>query len=764
MIISIFLISHFARALPFQSFQHAEHLTTVRLYQTIIILLLILCHSLDALAAADEFALCKPFAEIAPPRPDLQPPEDDSIHLFADEAIVLEKLGTSTASGDVLMQRGEQILKTPVVVYDRNNDIADAEKDFTFWDNDFVISGASVQLRPDNQGEMKNAEYWLLKRRARGRAAKIIKESKDIIHLEQTSYSTCDPKSEVWRLNAGRLTLDEAKAVGTARDVTIRLWDIPVFYFPYLSFSLSEQRKSGVLMPNVGMTDETGVEMSIPYYFNLAPHYDATLTPRIMSRRGFLLNSEFRYLTQATGGNLNVEYLPQDQVLGQDRSSLLFKHNGQISKRWRADLDINYVSDERYFADLGNNINVSSITHLEQRGDLAYLGDGWSLQGRLHKFQTLDPNPAARPYQRLPQLLFKTNLPTKNRQFNLGLQAEWVRFDRNTDVVKGATGNRLDMESAFSFPWRTPGTFVVPKLSLRYTGYHLDNVATDENTTPDRFLFTFSTDSGLFFDRNVNWRGRGLVQTLEPRLFYRYTPYQDQNDIPIFDTAEYDLSFLQLFRENNFIGADRVDDGHQVTLGMTSRLLGSNTGVEHLRASLGQIYYFRDRRVTLPDQPVYSDASSTMVMELATQPAKSWRVSSTVQWNPHTNDTERTIVRMRYQPNSERIFNTSYRLRDSIIEQTDISFYWSLNPRWKLLGRWNYSLPNKNILETFGGLEYNSCCWAVRFIAQRYLNSADGFDYSNGFFLQFQLKGLGNIGRKTDSFLEQRIPGYSDNF
>ena len=732
---------------------------TVRL----LILLLFLFHTL-AVYAVEEFALCKPFNEVAPQRPALSPLEDDYIRLFANSAIVQEKLGTSTFSGEVFMQRADQLLSTPSITYNRNKDVVDADQDFIFWDKDFIISGSSLQLRSQNQGEMINTQYWLLNHRVRGHAEKLIKASEDIIHLEQASYSTCDPSKEVWRLSAKKITLDNAKSEGTARHATVRIFDLPVLYLPYISFPIGDDRKSGFLAPNFGSSDETGTEMSIPYYFNLAPHYDATLTPRYMSRRGLLLESEFRYLTKQARGKLEFEYIPHDQAFGANRSALSFKHNGSISKRWRTDVNINYVSDRRFFEELGTNLTVASITHLERRGDLYYIGNGWLGVGRMQTFQTLDPNPAARPYNRLPQFLFQTYLPQWNRKLNVGLKGELVRFDRDIEVVEGPVGNRMDFQPYLSLPWRTPGTFVVPKLSLRYTSYYLDNVAIDKKTTPDRLLFTFSADSGLFFERDIKLLNTDLIQTLEPRLFYRYTPYRDQTDIPVFDSAEYDLSYLQLFRENSFAGVDRVDDGHQVSLGLSSRFLGSTTGAEYLRASLGQIHYLRDRRVTLPYQAEETDPSSNIIMELAAQFSKSWRLSTTTRWNPHTDNTEHTVYRLRYHPDQEKILNLSYRLREKILEQTDITFHWSLGRRWSIMGRWNYSLPDEKTLESFTGLEYNSCCWAVRMITRRYLNSIDGYSYLNGFFLQFHLKGLGAVGKKADSFLEQRIPGYNDEF
>jgi len=737
-----------------------KHTKIVRFYQTIIFLLS-LSIIIPVLAEHDEYKICRPFNEVAPPRPLSLLPISSAIQIKANDVTIQEKLGTSTFNGDVFLQRDNQILITPRATYNRNEDILNADQKFTYWDEDFVISGSSIRLQAKEQGIMSDLKYWLLNRRARGQAKKAVKESKDIIHLEQTRYTTCDSHNEIWYLSANTMTLDNLKEEGIATHATIHLLGVPIFYFPYLSFPTGKKRKSGFLAPNMGSSDETGTEFSIPYYLNLAPNYDATITPRIMSRRGLLMETELRYLTAKTKGQLEIEYLRNDSALGKDRSLLLFKHQGYINKNWLASFNINKVSDIRYFEELGTNLSVASITHLEQRGDLYYKGNGWLGVGRVQMFQTLSENPAARPYQRLPQLLFKTQLPEYNNQLNVGLNAELVRFDRDIKIVDAPIGNRLDLKSSFSWPKRTPGTFIIPKLSFRYTNYNLDNVKTG-NSNPDRLLYTFSTDSGLFFERNL-W-GDSLIQTLEPRIFYRYTPNKDQTDIPVFDTARYDLSFSQLFRDNNFSGADRIDDSHQVSLGFTSRLLSNETGSEILQVSLGEAFYFKDRQVTLPKKLEETDSSSNVILELASQFTKNWRASSTFRFDPHNDNTEHTVIRMRYHSDSERIVNLSYRMREQSIEQTDVSFYWRLDSRWRILGRWNYSLPDEKTLETFSGIEYSSCCWAIRGITRRYLNSTDGSGYLNGFFIQFQLKGLGNVGSKSGAFLEERIPGYYDNF
>ncbi len=742
------------------NFNLIKHNKIVRFYQ-IIIILLSLSIIFPVIAKNDEFKICQPFSKVAPPRPQSLP-VNDKIKIEANDVIVQEKLGTSVFNGDVFIQRANQILITQQATYNRNDDIINANKKFKYWDENFVISGSSIQLQAKEQGIMSDVEYWLLNHRARGQAKKIIKESKNIINLEKTRYTTCDLNNEIWYLSTDSMTLDDFKEEGTATHAIIHILGVPVFYFPYLSFPLGEKRKSGFLAPSIGSSDETGTEFSIPYYLNLAPNYDATITPRIMSRRGLLMETELRYLTAKNEGQLEIEYLPNDSALGKDRSLLVFKHQGYINKNWLTNFNINKVSDIRYFEELGNNLSVASITHLEQRGDLYYIGNGWLGMGRVQMFQTLSDNSNARPYQRLPQLLFKTVLPEVNKRLNVKLNAEIVRFYRNTQLVDKPIGNRLDLKSGLSWPQRTSGTFIIPKLSFRYTSYNLDNVKTGESN-PDRLLYTFSTDSGLFFERNI-LLNKNLVQTLEPRVFYRYTPYKDQSNIPIFDTSRYDLSFSQLFRDNNFSSADRIDDSHQVSLGITSRLLDNRTGAERLRVSIGEAFYFNDRQVALANKLPETESSSNIIVELASQFTKNWRASSTIRFDHNNDNTEYSVVRMRYNSDSERILNISYRLREPSIEQTDISFHWKLDSRWKILGRWNYSLPDEKTLETFTGIEYSSCCWAIRGITRRYLNSVDGSGYLNGFFIQFQLKGLGNVGSKANSFLEERIPGYYDNF
>lgn len=718
-------------------------------------------------ASLNSGAFCRPLATLIPPRPILPPlPEEELVRLYADDALIQEQEGISTFRGNVLMQRLGQILQAKTVVYTRDVEIASTESDFVYWDDNLVVEGQRLQLRPNNQGEMHNAAYWLLSRRGRGIAETVYQDSSTKARLVNTDYTTCDPDNPVWSLKAQHTALDLDSNVGKSKHVTLRLFDIPIFYSPYLSYPLTDDRKTGFLAPSIGSSNEVGTEFSIPFYWNLDPSYDLVLTPRIMSRRGLLMGAEFRYLTDSMQGNIQAEYLPNDTATGEDRKLFSFRHQGQLKpgSRWLTDVVYDYVSDDRYFEDFGHNLSTTSITHLEQRGDLGYAGRGWLGLIRLQRFQTLDRSPFARPYSRLPQIYLTTQLPELNRQLNLSGHVELVRFDRDLDNQPDIVGNRADAKLALSYPWRTPGSFLIPKLALRYTHYALENDINEADESPSRLLYTLSADAGLFFERSTTLFKRDLLHTLEPRLFYRYTPFEEQSDLPVFDTAEYDLSFAQLFRDNRYSGADRIDDGHQVTAALTSRFLNSVNGDEYFRASIGEIFYLDDIDVVLPNQPIIDDASSSTVAELAAQFAQYWSVSTTVRWNRHQDNTEYSVWRIRYKRDNQHIFNVAYRLREATaLEQTDVSWYWPIKPQWRMIGRWNYSLRHRKDLEIFAGLEYESCCWAVRGMIRRYLNNLQG-DHLNGIFFQVEFKGLGGLGRKADTLLEESIPGFQDRF
>ncbi|MCB1743095.1 MAG: LPS assembly protein LptD, partial [Gammaproteobacteria bacterium] len=573
---------------------------------------------------------------------------------------------------------------------------------------------------------------------------------------------------EDWVLNASTIHLDRVSQRGEATNVVIDFKGVPIFYSPWLSFPLSKQRKSGFLMPGMRLSDSgdgsSGAEITVPYYFNIAPHLDATVAARVMTERGVQAQGEFRYLFDWGQGQMGAEFLPADSAFeDRPRAGFNLLHNGYFTPRLYTDVQVDWVSDKEYFEDLGTNLNLTSRTFLTQRADVTYSGENFVFFGRAQNYLTLDRSiaPGSRPYKQLPYLRVQTNFRERTFRPFFAMTTEVVNFDRENSV----TGLRIDTDPTISFPMRTPGYFVVPKAKLRLTQYLLDGTGPGTgipDSGPSRILPLLSFDSGLFFDRQLKLGSARYTQTLEPRLYYLYVPYEGQDDLPVFDSGEFTFTFAQLFRDNRFAGADRQTDANQLTLALTSRLLATASGEELLSASIGQIYYFRKRRVQLPGQQVDSGSESNLVAELTADLKDRWRLGVGVQWDPDLGKADRGTMSVRYSPDARSVINASYRYVRNTVDQTDLSAVWPLGPKWRAVGRFNYSLEQSQLLETFGGVEYQSCCWGFRTVARRYLSDIDGA-YVNALFFQFELKGLGGLGGASE-FLDRTIPGYQAEF
>lgn len=670
-------------------------------------------------------------------------------------------------SGNVYLQREQQLVKAENLRYQKNDGTIKASGEVTFWDQGFIAQSPKVLINQDRSGSAQMAKYWLLEARARGEADTVIRHDLDNIELQQADYSTCPGDKPFWQLRARHTQLDLAQDIGVSRDVRLYLGKYPVFYTPYISFPLSDKRKSGLLPPKFGYSSERGVEASIPYYWNIAPNYDATFAPLIMTKRGVRLDTEMRYLSRHSQGVWEWHFMPTDnEYEDAQRYQLQIEHLTQFTPRLSAALLYNEVSDNDYFSDFSNTLETSSITHLLRQASLTYLGSWYLLQAGLQNYQTLSENPAARPYERLPQITAQTLIPETNAHLHLSATAEYVYFERNLPdesdyaLPPNPTGHRTHATLGVGLPWRSAWSFFKPKLTGYLTQYNLSD--NGENDSLSRGLYSFSADSGLFMEREA---GRGLLQTLEPRLFYLFIPHEDQQDIPIFDSAEYDFSFAQMFRENRFVGNDRIGDENRVALALTSRLLDATDGEEYLRASIGQSYHFAERQVSLTNTVNDSD-SSDIIAELAARIAQNLTATQTLQWDSDDHSMIRSSTRLRYHnPEQGQIFNMAYRSRKNLredLEQTDLSWYWPVNKNWSAIGRWNYSLEHGKNLETFAGFEYNSCCWAVRLLGRRYLQNLEG-DYATGAFVQIELKGLTGFGRSTGRFLSESIGGFEDN-
>ncbi len=743
----------------------------------------------DAISAelgGDYTSLICPLSLNIPDRPyvDAELAEDDT-YMTADDADLIEN-GISTLSGNAEITRNTQQVTADTIIYNQPEDTANLDGNVNYWDVDLFLNSEDALLKFDNGvGEFTNADYILKESRGRGSADKMVLDIGTRTDLEKLEYTTCDPDDQFWNFTASSLSLDHENNYGKARNVVIRVKDVPVFYTPYLSFPLSKERKTGFLAPGYGTTNRNGFEFQTPYYWNISPSMDATLTPRLLTDSGVMAMGEYRYLHNRGSGVINMEYLPSDN--GRDdkhRNFIALELDQQFAKRGHLYLDYNRVSDQFYFEDFGSQLSITSTSFLQQRADITYSGSNWNALARVQNFQTVNRSipTTSRPYKRLPQVIFNYGSPRNNHALNFGLNSEAVYFDRgeNTALLDVVNGLRIDLNPYISFPMSTRSTFIKPKLRLRYTQYALNENSLFESS-PNRILPIFSLDSGIFLERDTNLFKTDYIQTLEPRLFYRYTPHDGQEDLPVFDTGQYTFSFNSLFYEDRFSNPDRVGDANQMTLAVTSRLIRQDTGASLGSVSFGQIFYFRDRKVTLPNLLVRDEDTSSLVAAFETDIFKNLHFNGDFQWNPYvSNSTEKITLKATYNPAPDKILNFSYRVVrsneinrvvgfDSFgvattdIDQTDLSFSWPIKNNWSVVGRWNYAVPEGRSLELFGGVEYESCCWGVRAVARRFLSSVDG-EFDTGIFLQMELKGLAGIGKKTVDFLKQQIPGYQSEF
>ena len=700
-------------------------------------------------------------------------PEDLVMHVSADGVEFWEAENLAIFSGDVELTRGEGRVEADWVRYDRNQELLDAEGDIFFSQPGLRVTGSQAHFDLSaSRGSVKEVEYRLTDSQARGKAAVALVEGKEVSHYEGITYTTCRPGNDDWRLEAKKLTVDRGTGVGTVRHGTLRFGNLPVAYLPSGSFPIDGRRKTGFLVPSLGTSDRTGVEVATPYYFNLAPNYDATLTPRLLSKRGLMLGSQFRYLNEKHRGELLAEILPDDRDAAASdpdtRGAASWQHQGSLTPRLNTDINLNYVSDDNYLEDFGNNLDIASTRQLERRGDLRYWGEDWNLLGRLQYYQTVDKNipNEDRPYSRLPQLLYILDKPDQHYGLTYHLDSEYDYFDHSDS--NRVVGHRYALQPAVSLPLRRSYGHLTPKLSVHYRYYDLSNTEADQGNNPSLTMPTFNLDSGLVFERQADWFGNASTQTLEPRLFYLLTPYKNQDDLPVFDSSLVGFNFNSLFRENRFTGRDRIGDANQLTLALTSRTLSERAGTELLRASIGQIYYFRDRDVQLPDEPTATDNSSILAAETAARLSADWSTRANLFWNPHEGgQMENASVELHYQDPKKRIVNLGYRYNrgdettDAItrISDTDVSVRWPLGESLHFIGRWKYSLFYERTMDSFAGFEYDRCCWILRALARHYIE--DNVDDSNTtFMVQLELKGLGGIGSRVDSFLERGIFGY----
>ena len=615
----------------------------------------------------------------------------------------------------------------------------------------------------EDTGQFESPTYLLERdRTARGSAEKIEFLGPDRYRLTNATYTTCRPGQEDWRVEASELELDFGDEEGTARNPRLRFFDVPILASPFASFPLGDRRRSGILAPYYAQTSARGFEFGLPYYWNIAPEHDATFTPVYMARRGGQLKSELRYLERRHAGELRFEYLPDDRVFGDSREGVSWQHSHRFPRNTVAQIDYNKVSDDFYFVDLGTRVKQISVGNLPQDLHVTHSGSmgrtPYTMQARLQKYQTLqDPlAPTVPPYHRLPQINLGASRGDIGGLLDGALPVEYVNFTHPT-LVEGA---RTSFNPTLAAPLLAPGWFVTPKLGLRHASYGLQRAAPGQPESPEVSIPWGSLDSGLVFERDTSSFGAGSTQTLEPRLFYVYVPYRNQDAIPLFDTALADFNYAQLFTENRFVGGDRFGDANQLTAALTSRILQAS-GQEMLRATVGQRYYFEEERVGLtPTSPLRSSNDSDILASIGARLGAHWAFDATTQYSTQSNRGERYSAAVSYRPETAKVLNASYRFQRNVLKQVDLSAQWPLHPGWYGVARYNYSIQDKRLLEGLAGVEYNAGCWVFRAVALRVQAAANVAN--TAFVFQLEFNGIGTIGTdEAVDILRRNVPGYS---
>ncbi len=701
--------------------------------------------------------------------------EGDSLGGVKDKSIEYQ--------GNVALTRGDQFIGTDKLTYNEETETYVAEGNVRYQDGGMrVIADRAEGNQSKDQHKIDDVRYQLVERRGNG-AAETIQLDGSKGGMTHSTYTTCPPGDKRWELRAQRIDVDTEKGMGVARNATLRIGKVPVLYVPWFMFPIDDTRRTGLLYPSISNSNRNGFDYRQPIYLNLAPNYDATLNPRIMTNRGASLGAEFRYLNPRGGGTLAGMYMPDDDLRERDRGHFIFNAYQNLSRHWRVRSNLVWISDPRYFEDFSNSINGVSIRTAVSTLGLYGRGRYWDATFMADHHELADPTltDANLPFDRQPRANFRWEQPFAN-WFVPGVDTEAVRFYKSDALINNVrrefpAGSRFDIKPYVSFPLEGASWFVRPTLAWRYTTYQLDDALGDrlQGNSPSRSLPIASVDAGLFFDRGFRWRDREYLQTLEPRIFYLKVPYRDQTGLPVFDTRDLTFSWGQLFRDNRYSGADRQSDANQLTLAISSRMLRTATGQEKFSVSLGQIRYFEDSRVTLPGERTAQHGKSSWVTDANWSPNDRWTIGASYQWDSRLRREDLASLRVRYLLKDDGIINFAYRYRRNLdfradrpitesnspdlLEQVDLSFLYPINPTWSVVGRYYYSLFDHKQLETIAGVQWESCCVAARLMARRYVENSEG-DLNSGVLFEIELKGLGSAGQDTRRTLRRAILGY----
>jgi LPS-assembly protein len=673
-----------------------------------------------------------------------------------------------TLQGDAEVRREGMVVRADrLTLYEVDQEVIGAGNVRVLRDGG-VFTGSQVWLRLDsNTGSVESPRFTLPSVGGQGSGSRLDFLGRDRIGLTDAVYSTCRPDRPDWYLSAETLTIDQSTGDATGTAASVVFMGLPIVSVPNFTFPLGDGRRSGFLPPSASVTSRTGAELRIPYYWDIAPNRDLTATPTVMARRGLQLGGQYRYLEPSYGGETTAEYLPHDAVTGSRRWLLDSQQGFTGWAGWSGGWLLRGVSDDNYFVDFSRSIVTSAERSLPRDAFVSrHLGD-WHLRARVLQYQNILDARLAPPFDRLPQL----QLSTVRRNvggFDWDLQSDASWFRR--DLAGSAEGARLLVNPSITYPVNGAGWFVRPRLSVHATSYRLDTNPFGPESI-DRVLPIASIDSGLVMERPFEFRGTKLVQTLEPRLFYVYTPYRDQDRIPVFDSAVTTLSYATLFSDRTFSGHDRIADANQLTPGLVSRLIDPQTGAETLRVGVAQRWYFDTQRVAIPGFPTRTDARSDVLLGASAELGNGHGFDAGAQFSLRDDQMPQLDLAWRWWPSQARVVNLALRYRQFDYAQLDLSWRHPVAARWTTLGRINYSVLREQIdatgqvrdvspqlLEAVAGFEYSADCWSLRFVLQNYLAAPE--QRNSAFFVQLELGGLARIGLNPLDILVRNIPGY----
>ena len=689
--------------------------------------------------------------------------------------------------GGVRVTQGYRQLSSDRAIIDRVERTAVLEGNIEVREPGVVMLGERAEIRPKTgEAIIDNSQFVLHDLHLRGTATGLARSEEGLVFVENGTVSYCAPEDADWVLRADSMELDPEEGIGTAKGARFDVGGVPVFYFPWLRFPLDDRRRTGLLFPDIGSDTRGGLDVSAPVYLNLAPNYDLLYTPRYIDERG--TNHEFdgRYMDKRIGfWQAGGAYLADDERYARevpedrnpDRWLARVNHNGLFSQRWRTQVNYSKASDANYVKDLNTaSINNRRETALLQLGSVDYLGDQWLVDLDVQQFQSLADD-INNDYKKLPQLTAQYRGDRTPFEFDPIALVQYSNFDTDEDRV---TGQRVYAEAGVTYPMLWQFGFLRPTAKYRQLEYDLDPQGRFTEETPSAGSALVNLDGGLFFERSTSIAGKGMLQTLEPRLYYLYSEFDDQTDQPDFDSAELTFSYNQLFRETRFSGRDRLDDANQLSLGLTTRFISEDTGREQFSASVGQIFYFQDREVRLnPVAPPLEQSGSELAGELVWNPNDRLSLRSNLQYDPYSGDTNAGNFNVNYKPGNGAVYNVGYSYRRPITvtslasttEQANLSAYIPMGRNWSFFVSWAYSIEAQDSVEDMVGIEYDSCCWKFRLLHLRYFDTIPGqipdftdpeLEREHSTQFQIVLKGMGGFGNRVENLLGDLIRGFEE--